>query len=76
LHDPTFRKRRPSPPAGNGGRAHPVSGRPPRGSTAPGLLDRIDASINHLGDPAKDGTGDDNAVRDIARRFVASARKG
>lgn len=42
----------------------------------PGLLDRIEASIDHLGDPAKDGTGDDEAVRDIARRFVASARKG
>ncbi|WP_426266795.1 hypothetical protein [Sphingomonas sp. LHG3443-2] len=42
----------------------------------PGLLDRIDVSINHLGDPAKDGTGNDNAVREIARRFVASARTG
>ena len=42
----------------------------------PGLLDRIEGSIDHLGDPAKDGTGDDEAVRAIARRFVASARKG
>jgi hypothetical protein len=42
----------------------------------PGLLDRIEGSINHLGDPAKDGTGDDEAVREIARRFLASARKG
>lgn len=41
----------------------------------PGLLDRIEASIDHLGDPAKDGTADDKAVRAIARRFVASARK-
>jgi hypothetical protein len=42
----------------------------------PGLIDRIEASIGHLGDPARDGTGDDEAVREIARRFVASARKG
>lgn len=42
----------------------------------PGLLDRIEASLDHLGDPAKDGTADDEAVREIARRFVASARKG
>ena len=41
----------------------------------PGLLDRIEGSIDHLGDPAKDGTGDDEAVREIARRFLASARK-
>ncbi|WP_338503228.1 hypothetical protein V6R86_07120 [Sphingomonas kaistensis] len=41
----------------------------------PGLLDRIEGSIEHLGDPARDGTGDDEAVREIARRFVASARK-
>ena len=41
----------------------------------PALLDRIEASIDHLGDPAKDGTADDEAVRTIARRFVASARK-
>jgi hypothetical protein len=42
----------------------------------PGLLDRIEGSIDHLGDPAMDGTGDDEAVREIARRFLASARKG
>ncbi|UUR08001.1 hypothetical protein [Sphingomonas glaciei] len=42
----------------------------------PGLIDRIEDSIDHLGDPAKDGTGDDEAVRDTARRFLASARKG
>jgi hypothetical protein len=42
----------------------------------PGLIDRIEASIGHLGDPARDGTADDEAVREIARRFVASARKG
>lgn len=42
----------------------------------PGLLDRIEQSLDHLGDPARDGTGNDEAVREIARRFVASARKG
>jgi hypothetical protein len=42
----------------------------------PGLIDRIEASLDHLGDPAKDGTADDEAVREIARRFLASARKG
>ena len=41
----------------------------------PGLIDRIEGSLDHLGDPAKDGTGDDEAVREIARRFLASARK-
>lgn len=42
----------------------------------PGLIDKIEASLDHLGDPARDGTADDQAVRDIARRFLASARKG
>ena len=42
----------------------------------PGLIDRIEASLEHLGDPARDGTADDEAVRDVARRFLASARKG
>jgi plasmid stabilization system protein ParE len=41
----------------------------------PGLIDRIEASLDHLGDPARDGTADDEAVREIARRFLASARK-
>lgn len=41
----------------------------------PGLIDRIEASLDHLGDPARDGTGDDEAVREMARRFVTSARK-
>lgn len=42
----------------------------------PGLIDQLEGSLDHLGDPAKDGTGDDEAVREIARRFLASARKG
>lgn len=40
----------------------------------PELLDALDASVNHLGDPGGGATQDDEAVRDIARRFVASLR--
>lgn len=40
----------------------------------PGLLDHLDATIEHLGDPAKDETKDDDAVREIARRLIAGAR--
>ncbi len=40
----------------------------------PGLLDHLEASIDHLGDPATDGTKDDEAVRRIAARMVAGAR--
>lgn len=41
----------------------------------PGLLDALDASLDHLGDPARDGTKDDEAVRTIARRMIAGARR-
>ena len=41
----------------------------------PGLLDYIEDSLDHLGDPAKDESKDDEAVRAIARRFVSSARR-
>jgi len=41
----------------------------------PGLLDFMDGSIDHLGDPATDETRDDDAVRTIARRMIAGARK-
>lgn len=41
----------------------------------PGLIDTIEHSLDHLGDPARDGTGDDAAVREIARKLLASARK-
>ncbi len=41
----------------------------------PGLLDAIEASLDHLGDNAQDATKDDDAVRDIARRMVRGARK-
>lgn len=42
----------------------------------PGLLDAIEQSLDHLGDPAKDASKDDEAVRDIARKMVRSARNG
>jgi hypothetical protein len=41
----------------------------------PGFIDMVERSLDHLGDPGKDGTGDDEAVREIARKLLASARK-
>ena len=41
----------------------------------PGLLDHLEASLDHLGDSADDETKDDEAVRDIARQFIDSLRK-
>lgn len=41
----------------------------------PGLLDFIEGSLDHLGDYARDGTKDDEAVRAIARRMVDGARR-
>jgi len=41
----------------------------------PGLIDTIEGSLDHLGDPARDGTADDEAVREIARKLLVSARK-
>ena len=41
----------------------------------PGLLDFVEASLDHLGDPARDETKDDEAVRAIARKMIAGARK-
>lgn len=40
----------------------------------PGLLDHLERSLDHLGDPAHDGTKDDDAVRAVARRMIAGAR--
>lgn len=40
----------------------------------PGLLDFIEGSLDHLGDPANDATKDDEAVRTIARRMLRGAR--
>lgn len=39
-----------------------------------GLIDHIEASLDHLGDPARDDTKDNEAVRAIARKMLASAR--
>lgn len=41
----------------------------------PGLLDFIEGSLDHLGDPAHDGTKNDEAVREIARRMLVGARR-
>lgn len=41
----------------------------------PGLLDYLEASLDHLGDPATDSSKDDEAVRAIAARMIAGARR-
>ena len=41
----------------------------------PGLLDHIEASLDHLGDYARDDTKDDEAVRAIARTMLQGARR-
>jgi hypothetical protein len=41
----------------------------------PGLLDALEQSLDHLGDPAHDGTEDDEAVRAIARKMITGARR-
>ena len=41
----------------------------------PGLLDHLEASLQHLGDMAKDDTKDDEAVREVARLFLKSLRR-
>ncbi len=41
----------------------------------PGLFDHLDESIQHLGDHADDETKDDEAVREVARRFVQGLRR-
>lgn len=40
----------------------------------PGLLDYLEGSLHHLGDPARDETKDDEAVRTIARKMITGAR--
>jgi hypothetical protein len=42
----------------------------------PGLITYIEGSLDHLGDPAQDGTKDNEAVREIARRMLRGARSG
>lgn len=41
----------------------------------PGLLDFLEGSLDHLGDRARDETKDDGAVRAIARKMIAGARR-
>jgi len=41
----------------------------------PGLLDHLEGSLDHLGDPAHDETKDDEAVRAIARKMIVGARR-
>lgn len=40
----------------------------------PGLLEQLEGSLDHLGDPAHDDTKDDAAVQAIARKMLASAK--
>lgn len=41
----------------------------------PGLLDFLESSLDHLGDPTQGTDKDDDAVRDIARRMIIGARR-
>lgn len=43
-------------------------------SRHPELLDELEAAVPHLWDRAKDHPRDDEAVREIARRFIRSLR--
>lgn len=40
----------------------------------PGLLTELEGSLDHLWDHADDGTRDDEALREIARKFLKSLR--
>jgi hypothetical protein len=44
-------------------------------SRDPGLLDFLETSLDHLGDPAHGDDKDDEAVRAIARRMIVGARR-
>lgn len=44
-------------------------------SRHPGLLDFLEASLDHLGDPADSADKDDEAVREIARRMIVGAKR-
>lgn len=39
-----------------------------------GLLDYLEESLDHLGDPAHDETKNDDAVRGVARKMISGAR--
>jgi hypothetical protein len=40
----------------------------------PGVLDFMEASLDHLGDPAGGETKNDEGVREIARKMIIGAR--
>ena len=40
----------------------------------PALLDELGATLPHLWDRARDGTRDDEAVREVARTFLKSLK--
>jgi hypothetical protein len=40
----------------------------------PGLLDELESSLDHLGDPAQDESKDDDAPRQIAQRIIDGVR--
>lgn len=42
----------------------------------PDLLDELDGSLDHLWDKAHGNERDDEAVREVARRFIKSLRAG
>ena len=42
----------------------------------PGLLDFMEASLDHLGDRSDAAEKDDEAVREVARKMIAGARRG
>jgi hypothetical protein len=41
----------------------------------PGFIATIENSLDHLGDPGTDETSNDEAVREIARKLLTSARR-
>jgi len=41
----------------------------------PGLLDFLEGSLGNLGDPGEGEEKDDEAVREIARKMIAGARR-
>ena len=41
----------------------------------PGLLDLLEGSLGHLGDPSDGPDKDDEAVRTIARRMIVGVRQ-
>ncbi len=44
-------------------------------SRHPELIGELEGSLTHLWDKASDGSRDDEAVREVARRFIRSLKK-